>query len=78
MVSRQAAQVAALVDLLKAQPEDTLAAVLDGLGITQERRPEGYQDNRRCRECGNGWVRHKALADHPADGHDWDPIERSH
>lgn len=78
MVSRQQAIVAALVDLLQAQTDDTLTAVLDGLGIAQERRPERHQDNRRCRECGNGWVRHNVLAAQPSDGHAWDPIERSH
>jgi len=73
VVTRQQAQTAALVTLLQALPEQQLVAVLDGLGIAQERRPEHYKDDRRCLTCGFGWVRHKALADHPDDGHDWRP-----
>lgn len=73
MVTRQQAQVAATVALLQTLTEQQLLAVLDGLGIAQERRPEKYQDDRRCRTCGFGWVRHKALASHPDDGHEWRP-----
>lgn len=73
MVSRAEAQVAALVALLKTLPDAHLAAVLDGLGIAQERRQEAHRDPRICSTCGFGWVRHKALSDHPQDGHAWAP-----
>lgn len=76
MVSRETEQTAALVALLRAQPPHVLEAVLTALGVAQERRPEPYQDRRRCRTCGWGWVRHKALADHPDDGHAWEPVGR--
>lgn len=73
MVTRLQAQTAALVDLLQALPVEQLQAVLDGIGVRQEDRPQAYKDDRRCRICGFGWVRHKALADHPNDGHPWEP-----
>lgn len=73
MVSRAQALVSHLVGLLQALPAEQLEAVLDGLGIAPERRPDGPKDTRRCQTCGWGWVRHKALADHPADGHAWNP-----
>lgn len=76
MVTRDQRVVAALVALLEALPTEQLEAVLNAMGIAQERRPEKYRDDRRCQTCGFGWVRHKALADHPQDGHEWNPAER--
>lgn len=76
MVTRDQRQVAAVVLLLQAMPPELLTAVLDGLGISQEQRPEKWQDNRRCGTCGFGWVRHKVYADDPSDGHEWNPVGR--
>lgn len=73
MVSRAQAQTAHLVGLLQALPEEQLHAVLDGLGVAPERRPEGYQDTRRCQTCGWGYVRHRAYEQDPTDGHPWNP-----
>lgn len=71
--SRDARQDAALVQLLKALPEERLDGILEALGVLAEDREAGERkrDPRRCNYCGEKWLRHKALAEH--DGHDWDP-----
>lgn len=74
-MNRNQAQVAAIVALLDALSPAMLDAVLEGVGVEQEKR-DGHPrtDSRRCRVCGFGWVRHKVLSDHPEDGHEWDPV----
>jgi hypothetical protein len=75
--SREARQDLALVTLLQALPEDRLARVLTGIGIEAEKIEERAQkaDPRRCKVCGLGFVRCRALDEKaPADDrHPWSP-----
>lgn len=72
--SRDARQDQALVNLLRALPEDRLERILAGCGVDPERMPSRKADDRHCDVCGYGYVRCRA-AD-PLGDHDWTPVRR--
>lgn len=80
-MSRHDASVdAALVVILKALPPERLAGILDTLGVPVRDvhgalAASAAGDARRCTECGNGYVRCRAIDAKapPTERHEWKP-----
>lgn len=71
--SREAVQDAALVQLLRALPEERLDGILIALGVTAEKAVEKL-DPRHCQICGQQWLKHKRLVELEGDDpHAWEP-----
>lgn len=71
-MSREAVQDAALVQLLKALPEERLNGILVALGVTAEKVET--LDPRHCKICGKKWLGHKRLVELEGDDpHAWEP-----
>lgn len=74
--SRDAQQDRALIALLRALPEDRLERVLAGAGVEPEKLPGRAGDNRRCSECGYGYLQCRARDGKVldlAERHEWSP-----
>lgn len=64
----------AIVLLLQALPDDRLESILVELGVEPEKLPgKARTDDRRCQECGYGYIRCRAIDEKAPEKHDWTP-----